>query len=1062
MFMIWEQYRSTMEKYVIQIDDMASEDAYFMATHMPFSQLEVYEGGQTSTPSSFMTEDKIFDQLIYNPDNLHRVIIVRGNNGTGKSHLIRYMRVKLVNSPATIYNPQKEEVIFLRRLNNSVRGAFSQLLEQNVIKDTKLADKLKKFVASSQSKDEASFKTEILLAYIAAVMTDHSNQYYKTVDCRNIAQYLSDGRVQDYLMREDGPISRCYRVITAPSNQVLKEERIFTEDDFSSKEIKKVNRTVKQDGNPDAQDFVQTIYGNVDEVMRLVNYLNRFTGSIVQHCANISSESTKSVFEQMRKDLKKQGKNLTIFIEDFTSFTGIDSELITALSTPHTGEYDNLCRVTAIIGITDGYYDQFKDNFKERITHQINVNERSYGTNDFLVHMTAKYLNAIYCDPVQISTWYQPGASLNELPISDFKTPCEWESVEIDDKKYTLYPFNRKAISVLYNQLQVKTPRTFLINVLRKQLKEYFDGKRYGTEWLFPLNPGTAAMTNDPHSSAIDRNETFSVEDRQRIKSALAIWGNGSAVGTKTIHGELYIGNISKMFLSDINLEAFEPIGPITQQSPTSTSAIRYSPATSETAATLTQPSHEHSTVHKKETPAEKNHRRWKEDIDTWFNKSAILQYDDDYRKWIKEFLIGTNNQPGAICWQDLGIPAYIANERLSNLSAFFIEGQSNSGRDMRALVYIERNAESHDALIALLERQFNKSWDYRGSVYYQQRLIVWLERQKRIICEKVNVADSFENKLPVSEWSLALQFIRATLFEYKVDYISEISAIKTLFNRFEKPKDASYSTREWSDLVSYISSKEAAFNAAYDLLIKSTNTTMGAVALSKDPKTCAYHTDELIDAIKHLITNNWNIFNLLPEKTEQNILYNPAALLKELYPKIGIVATAELNKYETVKNSMIRYIDELTIENLLTILNSIKDLFSVFGQNGIAVKSKLKDKYNGVPIDIANKIIRAIKCIENTRNQEPILQLAILSHKAFALSEDDNKSVTALTFLNDFLRDLQEIERLAQSEEQTAKNAMTGLTGDSAVDTIAEAAKEKLGAIYEELSVMEVQDVTE
>lgn len=1060
--MIWDQYRTTMEKHAINIDDMASKEAYFMATHMPFSQLEVYEGGQTSASPTLMTENQVFDQLICNPDNLHRVIIVRGNNGTGKSHLIRYMRAKFANSPATIYNPQKEEIVFLRRLDNSVRGAFSQLLKQNVIKDTELADKMRKFIASSESKDEASFKTEILLAYIAAVMNDRSNQYYKAVDCRNIAQYLSDGRVQDFLMREDGAISRCYRVLTSPSNQVLKEEQIFTEADFSSKEAKSVNRTVKRDGNPDAQDFVQTIYGNDDEVAHLVYYLNRFTSSVVQHCADISSESTKTVFEQMRKDLKMQGKNLTIFIEDFTSFTGIDSELITALSSPHTGEYDYLCRVTAIIGITDGYYDQFKDNFKERVTYQINVNERSYGTNDFLVHMTAKYLNAIYCSPEQINSWYQSGSSLKNLPVSDFKTPCEWESVELEGKTYTLYPFNRKSIRVLYDQLPVKTPRTFLISVLRRQLKEYLDGKEYGDEWLFPMNPGSMAMTNNPHSSAIDRNESFPVEERQRIKNVLAIWGDGSASGIKTSRGELYIGGLNKAFFLDINLGAFEQIGVIEERNSDPVKAPGSSLVSPELAVTVVPPSHEPPALTKKETIAEKNYKRWKEDIDTWFNKCTVLQYDNDYRQWLKKFLVGTSNQPGAICWQDLGIPAYIVNERLSNLNAFFIEGQSNSGRDLRAPVYIERNAESHDALTALLEREFNESWDYDGSAYYQQRLMVWLERQKLLICKKVIAADSFENKLPVSEWALALQFIRAVLFGYKVDYSSDIKMIKALFTKFEKPKEAAYSTREWGDLVSYISSKEDLFNAAYDLLIKSTNTTMGAVALSREPSTFAYHTDELITAIHHLISNNWNIFKTLPEKTEQNMLYNPAALLKDLYPRIVTVAAAEIQKYETVKCNLINYIGELTLENLLTVLNSIQDLISVFGQNGIAIKSSLKDKYIGTPKDIADKILKASSLIENIKEKESVLQLSALSQKTFILSEDENENGSALIFLINFLHDLQEIERLAQSEEQKANRAMSGLTGDSTVDTIAETAKEDLGAIYELLSRMEVQDVPE
>ena len=162
--MNWDRYRSVMEQYAIKTDDMATEDAYFMATHMPFAQLEVYEGGQTTAKPSYKTESQIFNELIYNPNNLHRMIIVRGNNGTGKSHLIRYMKAKLENSPSTIYDPKTEQIIFLRRLNNSVRGVFSQLLDQDVIKDQDVAEKMRRFVKSSESKDEASFKTEILFA----------------------------------------------------------------------------------------------------------------------------------------------------------------------------------------------------------------------------------------------------------------------------------------------------------------------------------------------------------------------------------------------------------------------------------------------------------------------------------------------------------------------------------------------------------------------------------------------------------------------------------------------------------------------------------------------------------------------------------------------------------------------------------------------------------------------------------------------------------------------------------------------------------------------------------
>lgn len=106
--MKWEQYRSVMERYAIKTDDMATEDAYFMSTHMPFSSLELfrggyYEEGKMPAPTKLMSEDEVFEQLIYNPDNEHRMIIVRGNHGTGKSHLIRYLKGKFERSPPLQY-----------------------------------------------------------------------------------------------------------------------------------------------------------------------------------------------------------------------------------------------------------------------------------------------------------------------------------------------------------------------------------------------------------------------------------------------------------------------------------------------------------------------------------------------------------------------------------------------------------------------------------------------------------------------------------------------------------------------------------------------------------------------------------------------------------------------------------------------------------------------------------------------------------------------------------------------------------------------------------------------
>ena len=1034
--MNWEQYRSVMERYAIKTDDMATEDAYFLATHMPFSQLEIFRGGRTSSAPILMTEDEVFDNLINNPGNEHRMIIVRGDNGTGKSHLIRYLKAKMENSPSIVYNPDKEQMIFLRRLNNSVRGVFSQLVEQKVIKDPDVEAKLIRFIYSSASKDEAAFKTEILFAYVAAVSNDITGQTYKAVECRDIASYLSDSRVREHLLREGGAISRCYNVITAPSNQVLKETTVFSVDDFLDKRGKtSIIREVKKQGDPQASDFATTLLEEDSEIIRLVHYLNRFTREVIQRCADISSESTKTVFEQLRKDLKRQGKNLTLFIEDFTGFTGIDSELITVLSTEHGGDYADLCRVTSIIGITNDYYDQFRDNFTDRVTHQISVTDRSYGTNDFLIQMAGRYLNAIYCAPEALNNWLSNGADIDELPISEFVPPCFWETTQIGDKEVTLYPFNSRALIGLYNCLVTKSPRSFLKEVIRAQLKEYFDGKTYGDEWDFPLNPKNVPMSKGEHSSAIDRLGNLSKSEKSRIQSVLALWGDGTAYAT-TEESVTFIGGIDSRFLKDIGLSQFAGFD-------SNNAAIDLNgPETKP--ETVPEPVSTPAPVDK----ARQEYDRFKKDIASWYSGNAPLQYHADFRKMLQAFICGESRQCGAINWQDAGIPAFIAFERLNDISVFYIEGQENAADPDKALVYMDRSTESRDALQALIELRYSKGWSFAGSVYYQQRLITWLERNKASIISRVLSAPNEQEKLPTLNWCLTLQYLRAMILGKKIDTSSPVKIIEGLFVPVEKNNEIIRETKEWNDLAQFVMSRNGEFDSALTMLQKASATTMGAIQFARDKSEKRfYRGDELIRATEYLIACNWDIEKELPEKIpEKHLLYNSASLLKSLYPKIRLVTDAEKKHASNVIAKLGDYFGTLTKENLTQALSEVQNMFSVFNSNGIIGSSELQAKFEKAPIETAASIVKNVSILQDEELNTTMKQLSAFSGNA-------------LNSLSNFLRDVQQIAKLAEQEETKAKKELDKIGTFSGMEQVTDAALASLDALCSQLEAMEVCD---
>lgn len=1050
--MKWEQYRSVMEQYAIKTDDMATEDAYFMSTHMPFSSLELfhggyYEPGNLSAPAKLMSEGEVFERLIYNPNNEHRMVIVRGEHGTGKSHLIRYLKGKFERSPATVYNPATEQLVFLRRLNNSVRGAFSQLLEQGAIKDPDFAEKLRKFVDSSDSKDENSFKTEILYAYIAAVRNDTSGETYKAVQCRDIASYLSDSRVSEHLLREGGAISRCYNVITAPSNQILQDTTVFTEEDFN---VSKIIRAVMKQGDPQAQLCATSLKGDDLEIAKIVNYLNGFTREVIQRCADISSENAETIFAQLRRDLKKQGKNLTIFIEDFTGFTGIDQELITALSYEHGGDYADLCRVTSVIGITNDYYHTFRGNFKDRVTHQIEVTERSYGTDEFIIQMAGRYLNAIYCDPAELRGWMESGADLQYLPISDFTPPCEWDTTTIGEKAVTLYPFNRQALLSMYEALGIKSPRMFLKNVIRDQLKEYFDGKQYGDEWYFPLNSSNAQMSNDPHSSAIDRLESISSNDKKRLKAIFAIWGDGSASGVKGTDGTLRFGGLDQTFLADIGLDTFTGIGEIIDKSTGET--------VSPTAASKPETTDESVFAHHSaavDTPrskppidgATRNYNKYKDDINAWFSGEA-LKFDSDYRGWLRNFIRGDSRQCGAINWQDIGVPAYVAEERLSDLSGYCIDNQTSPTNVERAIIYMDRSAESRDALMALNELNYAKGWDFEGAAYYQQRLITWLERRKTEIIEKVTAVKPGEDSLPVLEWCLAIQYLKAQILGQKIDTSSPYSAIKALFTDFKRDERIKRDTREWNDMIQFVFNHSAEFDGALSFLKHSSATTMGAVHFAVDPNTkSCYRADELICAVERLMAADWDIAASLPDSIpSKHLLYNPATLLKSLYPSVKKAMLADTKEAAKVVGKLEDYIGELNQKNLIDSLAAIQELFLVFSTNGIMGSTELKVKYEVPPIETAKKIMGHIKLIKDAASMPEIQQLTTYSGNS-------------LHALYDFLRDIQNIAQRADQEKEKAQKEIA-VTGNLAgTESLSDVALSSMESLYSQLENMEVYE---
>lgn len=991
--MKWTDCSNRMNEYVIKRDGTAVENEYFLATHVPFRELQFVEYGDfiemktdagkikavdenkkpvNLTGLSELTEEEIYDKCIINRSNKHQMIVVHGENGTGKSHLICWLHNRLINDEKN-YHPDTEKVVFLRRLGNTVKGAVQQMLDEGLVQNNELRDKFIKFCNADKSQSEEEFKASIYSEYVKKVITDSSNKpYTKTKRKEEIAAFLYDSRVQQYLMRENGPIDKCYKRITKGVKAIAsdktgedKTNEIFTDEIFQKEDFKfppKVETAIETD----SADEVKTYYlGDLndddDAITKLVEYLNHFTSGVMQNCANITSENARDLFVDLRKSLHREGKNLTIFIEDFTSFSIVESELITALAVENGGEYSDLCRVTSIIGITDGYYRSFKDNFKDRVTSQIFVTEPSFGDQKFLLELAARYLNAIYSTKEQIAEWYERNNGIGALPDPAFSPAMEWDYVEIGGKKYTLFPFNKKSLTKLYEGLKHKSPRNYLTKVIGHSFEKFADCIESKDHRFFPEITGdiSVATLQPPYADSIE-NTDLSDTDKQRLKLLLNVWGDGS---TKASNGN--IGGVPVEFLKQIGLGNFKGVG--SYNNPNKPSDSQHAPAVAAT---------DKKTYELKENQEYIDFKNRKEDIESWFEKKTTLEYSSDFNKWVERFAVQ------CIDWQDEGLPGELVIQRLRNGSFVYIE-DSKQDTESRAVIQLKRSPESRTILMGLALFDYYHNWNFENAPYYQLVMINWIQNSKQEIIRNLFGNSTGTKEHPIITWCIAAQYIDCLLNGEDLDESKPEKLLTKLFG--EHSNNQVHRTNEdWNDVLTYLNNQKEMQKIIHGYMIRGSNTIMGIVGDRSPGNAKFYRTAELFNSIRHLQNLGWDINGEIQNPTSK-FLENIRTYLQKLYAKVKVVTESE----KRLSARTITIFEELignkpSEQGYINAVKKIKEFFTNCNAAREFYPSELKSRFeNQPPKDQAKTAMSLYNTLKKATQSNDSMELLLVFSKA-------------------------------------------------------------------------------
>ena len=730
---------------VLKVDSINNSDSDFIATHVPFRNIIVNTNNHGQNVEINSSEEEIFYDIFENESvkDKHQLIIVEGSSGAGKSHFIRWFNAKL-----SMRDESEDIVLLIRRSDNTLKGTIKQLLDIDEVKQLSNKEAYERLVKANQTISEQKFKSTIYHRFIIEIENEERESSPELkIPIKNkrkkLVALLNNGFFTEKMLDNGGPIERIFNKITSSDSVVNLDSNARFEKEDLTLTVDFVDQLDASGADKKALDMAKNLEpdddGDDSKIEEIVNYLNSFVESVIQSSAGIEPGDFQQIFKEIRQELKRQGKNLILLIEDITSFTGINKELLNALITEHTGlnEADNLCRLISVVGTTGEYYREFRNNYKDRITKQITINDGVISENsDDLIQFAAKYLNAISLEDSVLRKWVKEGGNNSDMPVHSDILGTSWGYYDFNGKMMSLFPFNRSAIINLYSAMPGhKTPRYILQNIVGKAVNEIIFSKemfpRFCAEWRTNLPETVENRISNIVGSLDIPNKS---EYRNRLLKFIGFWGQKNIELT----ADDCIGGINSKIYIELGFGKFvEYIKQTTAVKVPKKSAVSdKSTVKKETAEIIQEPVEDIIPVIKVDPEFERRQSEYdsfKNDVIAWHQDKEKLINFQTVREAICEFIFESIN------WQQEGV-SFLSRKKVKDSSIKMISFERQDQGQDKSLVMLNDNEETYKLLLCFGKWKYlgKKTWNFSDSASAVYIATSWLERNKSRFIEVV------------------------------------------------------------------------------------------------------------------------------------------------------------------------------------------------------------------------------------------------------------------------------------------------------------------------------------
>ena len=978
---------------VIKPDSITVLQGDFLATHVALDKLYLLDKFEyTPSEKKNYSEEEVYQKYICNPENRHQFIAVYGKSGTGKSHLIRWFETRFEQE-----KPENEVILFIRRSDNTLKGTIRQLLEKPEVQEIANREVYERLVRASASVDEEKLKDMIYHNFIIEIAHDDSSHSVEltNVKRKRLEALLNNEVMHSRLMESNGPIDRMYSKVAETTKLVDRDTvaEFRAEDFYISADFYEEMLSAGADRKSEqmARELMADESGP-EEAAKLAVYLNQFVNDVIQRCAGIEPGDFRQIFQDIRKELYRLGKNLTLFIEDVTSFTGVDDALLDALIVEHTGmnEGEHLCRISSIVGTTNDYLqNNFRDNHKDRITKCVYIPTDAMSEAG-LFEFVGRYLNVMSLPESVVSDWAKNQARPEDYPVHEVKEGAAWEFVEIaDGKKLCLYPFTKNSIRYLYNEklsVGFRTPRYIIRDLIEPIVTDILNNPMD-----FPSGKYTAGA--DPTIANLIRSQVKDVKQRERLRAFLCIWGNGQP-DQYTEDGVTYISGIRKDILEELNL----PIISLTEVS-----------APQQEAATVVESKKSTVILPEKREPEVVTSVSAQMQEKVGAATDALMQWSSG-KKIDVSANVGTSGVLraaledmnaflfSAIDWQAEGISMDHVNKvKKSSVKIVALENQTKG----TGLYYMPADIESVIVIGAFVRwRQYGKSsWNYEPDADRDAYFVTsWAHKIHRTFVELVRAET--KEKVPYIDAAMMTEIYRMILCgEVQGQTLRSFSMQTLLESSCKKVPGNTSHSREWLDLASLVARDGETMHETVRQYFNIVQGGGGSIVVLNEP------------AFNEKLSRLKNKKMQIPE--EKLNLEDPVKLRRDVYAK--------------AKDIMDR-VDKVAQKELEKAYLILQDIYECYGCDEIE-EDDINDfvETTGQFYAEANNSRINIQAI--TQQIDAIKKTAKQIAKAIRLVEDAREATDALTILLTFSGDpisrlipFQELLKRVKSTAQTVQ----------------------------------------